>query len=84
MYLLPKTDSFSLRRIEVIFYDSDGNKLTGLETKIFERKQALNEYKRALENGETATLAETSEKYFVIYLGNFPANTKAHLRAYCS
>jgi hypothetical protein len=84
VYLLPKTDSFSLRRIEAIFYDSNGNKLTELETKIFERKEGLDKYKTALEKGETATLAETSEKYFVIYLGNFPANTKAHLRAYCS
>ena len=81
---MPISNTFSLRRIEVVFFDLNGNVLTELETDVLERVEAMKQYAKAIENGETATLAETSEKYVKIHLGNFPANSKAYLRAYCS
>ena len=67
-----------------MFFDLNGNVLTELETEVLERNEAIKSYAKAIQNGETATLAETSEKFVKIYLGNFPANTKAYLKAYCS
>lgn len=84
VFVVPKSDTFSLRKIEVVFFDQNGNVLTELETEVFEHSEAVAKYKQAIEDGQTTTFAETSEKYVKIRLGNFPVNTKAHLRAYCS
>ena len=84
VFTMPISDTFSLTRIEITFFDEKGNLLDEIETDVYERKEAWEKYKTAIKDGETATISETTGKNITIYLGNFPPKTKAHLRAYCS
>ena len=83
VFVMQQSDTFSLAKIDVVFYDENGNVKGELETEVYERNEAEKLVTIALANHETAALATTTGKTTSIYLGNFPAKTKAHLRAHC-
>lgn len=41
VFVMPKTDTFSLTKIEVVFYELNGDVRTELETEVLERSVAI-------------------------------------------
>jgi ABC-type Zn uptake system ZnuABC Zn-binding protein ZnuA len=87
--MMPYSDTFSLNKIQVEFVLSDNTKKV-LETKVAEREIAKIQYVDAISKGKTAVLSYTQnssanvKSMLRIMLGNFPANSKAYLIAYCT
>ena len=87
LFMMPYAENFFMSHIEVDFRLEDGTTKT-LKTKVSEREIAQVKYNDAVATGQTAVLSymqETrqSKNMLRVMLGNFPARSKALLRAYC-
>ena len=87
LFMMPHAKNFFLSHIEVDFRLEDGTTKT-LKTKVSEREIAQVIYDDALATGQTAVLSyvqeiRQSKSMLRVMLGNFPARSKALLRAYC-
>ena len=87
LFMMPHAKNFFLSHIEVDFRLEDGTTKT-LKTKVSEREIAQVIYDDAIATGQTAVLSyeqeiRQSKSMLRVMLGNFPARSKALLRAYC-
>ncbi len=87
LFMMPYAENFFMSHIEVDFHLEDGTIKT-LKTKVSEREIAQVTYNDAVATGQTAVLSymqETrqSKNMLRVMLGNFPARSKALLRAFC-
>ena len=85
---MPYSEKFTVSKIIVDFTLADGTVKT-LETKMSERNKAAAEYDDAIASGKSAVLSFTqssveSKHMLRVILGNFPPQSKAHLRAICT
>ena len=88
LFMMPYSESFTLNKIIIMYILADGTQKR-LETKVSEREAAFAKYHDAVSQGETVLISYTesrseSKSMLRIKLGNFPPNSKAHLRAICS
>jgi hypothetical protein len=88
LFMMPYSEKFTVSKIIVDFTLADGTVKT-LETKMSERSKAAADYDDAIASGKSAVLSFTqssieSKNMLRVILGNFPPNSKAHLRAICS
>ena len=86
--MMPYSEKFTVSKIIVDFTLTDGTVKT-LETKMSERSKAAAEYDDAIASGKSAVLSFTqssveSKHMLRVILGNFPPQSKAHLRAICT
>ena len=87
LFMMPYAENFFLSHIEVDFRLEDGTTKT-LKTIVTEREIAQVKYNEAVATGKTAVLSymqdtRQSKNMLRVMLGNFPARSKALLRAYC-
>ena len=85
LFMMPYSDTFSLTKIEVDFKLPDGT-TASIETRVTEREAAKIQYSDAIASGQTAVMSytessSTSKPMLRVILGNFPAHSKAYLRA---
>jgi len=84
---MPYAQNFFLSHIEVDFRLEDGTTRT-LKTIVSEREVAQAKYNDAITQGQTAVISymqdvRQSKNMLRVMLGNFPARSKALLKAYC-
>ena len=87
LFMMPYAENFFMSHIEVDFYLVDGTTRT-LKTIVSEREIAQVKYNEAVTQGKTAVISymqevRQSKNMLRVMLGNFPARSKASLRAYC-